>query len=291
LVSNFNNYKNLQGTGTTIVKVDGSGTPSVFYHAPPGTGLTTALAVLKTGYVLVGNVPTTDGTVGTISAGSLIILDSSGTVVETLTDDVLLDGPWDCTVIDNGLDVKLFVSNVLSGDVTRINVHISPNGLPPTVESETVIASNYSTRPNSAALVLGPTGLAYDAVSDTLYVASTADNAIYEVPGAAYRGGTTGRGGLVYKDNKHLRGPLGLVFAPNGDLITSNGDATNANPNFPSELVEFTTAGKFVDQRSVDKSGEGGAFGIALESQLGGVNRFAAVDDITNTVDVWIQGP
>ena len=38
----------------------------------------------------------------------------------------------------------------------------------------------------------------------------------------------------------HLRGPLALVFAPDGNLITSNGDAVNPDPTQPSEIVEFT---------------------------------------------------
>ena len=36
-----------------------------------------------------------------------------------------------------------------------------------------------------------------------------------------------GTGTVIYKDGTHLHGPLGLVLAPNGDLITSNGDAVN----------------------------------------------------------------
>jgi hypothetical protein len=51
-------------------------------------------------------------------------------------------------------------------------------------------------------------------------------------------------------------------------------------------MVEFTTAGVFVAQRSVDASGSGGAFGIALTSSSM-TARFAAVDDINNTLDVW----
>ncbi len=35
----------------------------------------------------------------------------------------------------------------------------------------------------------------------------------------------------------HLHGPFGLVLAPNGDLITANGDAVNGDPTQPSELV------------------------------------------------------
>ena len=65
LVSNFNNSANLQGTGTTIVRVSSSGQPFVFFAGPPhpmgssGLGLSTALAVLKGGFVIVGNVPST----------------------------------------------------------------------------------------------------------------------------------------------------------------------------------------------------------------------------------------
>jgi hypothetical protein len=75
LVSNFNNAINaggLQGTGTTIVRVTPGGQVSLFFNGnpngkpPPTLGLTTALGVLSRGFVLVGNVPTSDGTFGTI---------------------------------------------------------------------------------------------------------------------------------------------------------------------------------------------------------------------------------
>jgi hypothetical protein len=60
LVSNFNDSNNIQGTGTTIVKVTPGGIASVFFQGPKGLGLTTALGILKACFVLVGNVPTTD---------------------------------------------------------------------------------------------------------------------------------------------------------------------------------------------------------------------------------------
>src|SRR5262249_2607156 len=52
-----------------------------------------------------------------------------------------------------------------------------------------------------------------------------------------------------------------------------------------SELVEFTPAGQFVSQFSIDAS-QGGAFGLAV-SKVGGFLRLAAVEDVTNSVDVW----
>jgi hypothetical protein len=57
LVSNFNNSANQQGTGTTIVRIGADGSFSTFFTTPnatpggPGTGLSTALAVLKKGFV------------------------------------------------------------------------------------------------------------------------------------------------------------------------------------------------------------------------------------------------
>ena len=111
LVSNFNNIDNTQGTGTTIVRITPKGQVSTFFTST-STGLDTALAVLKSGFVIVGNVPTTDGTFGTIQPGSLQILNSSGTVVKTLTDSTFLAEPWDLTVNDQGDHVQVFVSNL-----------------------------------------------------------------------------------------------------------------------------------------------------------------------------------
>ena len=78
-----------------------------------------------------------------------------------------------------------------------------------------------------------------------------------------------------------------LAFAPNGDLLTSNGDAVNPDPMGlqNSEIVEFTIQGKFVDQFQVDTA-IGAAFGFASETVCDKV-IFAAVDDGTNVLDIW----
>jgi uncharacterized protein (TIGR03118 family) len=283
LVSNFNNSDNVQGTGTTIVQITPDGQQSVFFQGDPGLGLTTALGVLKSGFVIVGNVPTSAD--GTVQQGSLLILDSNGNVVTQVSDSALLDGPWDLAINDQGNQAQVFVSNVLSGTVTRINLHI-PNGGTPIIESETQIASGYAHFPDPNALVVGPTGLAFDPVRDLLYVASTGDNAIYAIPNAAITQHDHGLGRLVFQDDTHLHGPLGLVLAPNGDLIAANGDAVNPDPNNSNELVEFTPQGQFVSQFQLDNGPAGAPFGIAVSS-AGGLLRFAAVDDDTNTLTVW----
>jgi hypothetical protein len=292
LVSNFNNSANLQGTGTTIVAVTPSGQASVFFQGsstPGALGLTTALGVLRDGFVLVGSVPTLDGTSATVQApGKLLILDRHGNQVLSLSDAEVLDGPWDLTILDEGEHAAVFVSNVLSGTVTRLELEVSEDGHRIGVESATQIASGYLHRTDPAALLIGPTGLAYDSREDILYVASTGDNAVFAIKKARRRQSDAGKGKLIYKDNVHLHGPLALVLAPNGDLITSNGDAVNSDPNQPSEIVEFTPSGRFVAQLPVDSSGQqGGAFGIALAVEDNQI-RFAAVDDISNTLKVWV---
>jgi len=286
LVSNFNSAANLQGTGTTIVSISPEGAQSLFFQGPAGLGLSTALGVLRRGVVLVGNVPTTDGMSDTVGQGSLIAIDRHGKQIASFTDATLLDGPWDLTLIDLGARAIVFVSNVLNGSVSRLTLDISENGEHVSVQSAAQIATGYLFRTDPAALVVGPTGLAFDCRKGTLFVASTGDNAIYSIKDAWARWKPVNKGDLVYEDNAHLRGPLGLVLAPNGHLITTNGDAVNGDPTQPSEMVEFTQSGHFIAQYSVDLGGQGGAFGLALQTE-GDKLRLAAVDDVVNTLETW----
>ena len=285
LVSNFNNGSNLQGTGTTIVQLRPRGplappgTANVFFTSPHG-GLSTALGVLRNGFVIVGNVPTMDGTIATIGQGALQVIDRHGQLVQTWTDAKFLDGPWDLAVDDDGNRALIFVSNVLNGTVSRLDVAVGAKGL--TLQSKTIIGSGYPHVPNAAALILGPTGLAFDEGTDTLFVASTADNTVYAIPHAGSRSTPVTRGAVVFADS-HLRGPLALRFAPNGHLLAANGDAVNADVLHPSEIVEFTTWGQFVREYNVDSS-QGGAFG--LDTLPEGPFNYAVIDDVTNSLTV-----
>ncbi|WP_236002262.1 NHL repeat-containing protein [Paraburkholderia elongata] len=291
LVSNFNNAQNpqgtgnLQGKGTTIVKIVPNGTPATFFQGPARLGLSTALGVLRAGFVLVGSVPTKDGTSATIQPGSLLVINRSGSQIAEWTPTMAkINGPWDLTIFDQGDHAKVFVSNVLDGTVTRLDVSVDDGGVH--LNRATKIASGYTFRSDPAALVVGPTGLAYDPQRDVLYVASTADNAIFAVFGAGNSQHDGSKGVLIYADNAHLRGPIAMTLGPNGHLFVANGDAVNADPKQPSEIVEFTPQGRFVAQLSIDPAPDG-AFGIAFAQPQHEFVRFAAVDDNTNTVTVW----
>jgi hypothetical protein len=282
LVSNYNNNQNLQGTGTTIVDFR-AGQQTLFFHAPAGSGLSTGLAVLKAGFVLVGNMPTTDGTSNTVKPGSLIAINPQGLVVWTYANKQEINGPWDFTVFDQGSRATVFISNVLSGSIERLVLGLNHGAV--SVLSATQISSNYTHRGDPAALEVGPTGLAYDANRDTLYVASADDNAIYAMPDATQVAQNGLRGFRIYSDNLHLHGALALTLAPNGNLICSNNDVINAVAGQPSELVEFTRGGVFVAERSVDPN-LGGSFGLAFGTVSGKIT-FAAVDDNTSSLEVW----
>lgn len=149
----------------------------------------------------------------------------------------------------------------------------------------TTIASGYTVQPNVAAVVVGPTGLAFDGRNDTLYVASTGDNSIYAISNSDRATRTVQRGRLVFAGSQ-LRGPLALRLAPNGDLLTANGDAVNADTAHPSEIVEFTPSGRFVREYNVDAS-QGGAFGLDALVDSDGAPNYAVVDDVTNSVAVY----
>lgn len=60
----------------------------------------------------------------------------------------------------------------------------------------------------------------------------------------------------------------------------------NADPEHPSEIVEFTKFGQFVREYNVD-AGQGGAFGLDAVSDSDGGFNYAAIDDVTNSLSVY----
>lgn len=295
LVSNFNNVQNLQGTGTTIVQISPAGVVSLFATIDPtrvgnacpgGVGLTTALSVLDRGWVIVGSLPAgPDGTSAEAKAGCLLVLDSHGSVVETLKGDGI-NGPWDMTSVDSGDTAILFVTNVLNGNVTqgadhvvhagtvlRIGLEVPEPGYGvPRPVSTTVIGSGFDEIADPAALIIGPTGMALS-WDGTLYVADTHNNRIAAIPDALVRK-TSALTGRTVSTGSALNGPLGLTIAPNGDVLTANAGDGN--------LVETTPDGNQIAVRTADTAtGAGSLFGLAV---VPGGHGVYFVDDGDNTL-------
>ena len=296
LVSNFNDKGNAQGTGTTIVEVAPNGSVRVFAQinaahlpgsCPGGIGLTTALSILGNDWVVVGSLPTVAGNPATAKAGCLLVLNSDGRVVETFHGHGI-NGPWDMTAVGGRLSSALFVTNVLNGTVAangkvvrrgtvlRLTVTTPERGLPRLI-ADTTIGSGFPEETNSAALVIGPTGVGLGR-NKTLFVADTLGNRIAAIPDALLRGRSAGTG-LTVSRNGALRGPLGVAIAPNGDVLAVN--------SLNGSLVEVKPNGGQVAVKKLDTSGSpagaGALFGLAVAPRGSGVYF---VDDATNTLDL-----
>jgi hypothetical protein len=294
LVSNFNNSKNLQGTGITIVQITAGGQRTVFAHiskstlpgpCPGGVGLTTALDILPGGWVVVGSLPTKNGMSATAKAGCLIVVNRWGQPAETLSGHGI-NGPWDMTAASYGGFAALFVTNVLNGTVaaspkvvhkgTVLRLVLKLQGSnPPVLVGRTVIGSGFAERTDPAALVVGPTGVGLNA-RGTLFVADSVSNRITRIRNAVFRHHSAGTGSVVISGGR-LNTPLGLIIAPNGDVLTVNGG--------DGRLVETTPAGMQIAHRFLDTSGSpkgaGALFGLALKPYHGGIYY---VDDAVNTL-------
>jgi hypothetical protein len=120
---------------------------------------------------------------------------------------------------------------------------------------------------------------------DTLFVNSTIENLVYQVRHAGRAKNVQGPGRILFADQTHLHGPLGLALAPNGDLLIANGDVTNADPNQPSEIVEITQKGQFVGQFSTFNQ-TAAPFGIGV-GVSGNAVTVGVVNDDNNTINVY----
>ena len=150
------------------------------------------MTMLKSGWIIVGSTPSTDGTTKTKGDGCVLVFDSSGQLVATWSGPMIND-PWgNMAMIDNGTSATLFVSmagfgvpgpdvldsttgytvTVHKATVLRLELSI-PEGRPPVLVSQTVIADGFSQRADRDNFLFGPTGLAL-APDNTLYVTGRA---------------------------------------------------------------------------------------------------------------------
>jgi hypothetical protein len=103
------------------------------------------------------------------------------------------------------------------------------------------------------------------------------NNRIAENPFPIWRQTTARTGGTITKGGS-LNDPLGLTVAPNGDILTANGD--------DGYMVQTTPDGLQVAKTLLDSSGSppgsGALFGLAAVGQT-----VYYVDDATNTLNLF----
>jgi hypothetical protein len=302
LVDNFNDISNLQGTGTSIVGYRPSTketylfarVPKGLAQCPGGVGLSTAMAILKTGWVIVGSTPSKDGTTATKGDGCVLVLDPNGQVVAVWSGPTIND-PWgDMAVVDNGSSATLFISMagfglpaptvidretglpVVKREATVLRLEVSiPEGKPPVLLSQTVVGSGFAARADRDNFLLGPTGLALGP-DHTLYVTDGLDNVITAIPDAVTRTESAGTGRVVTQ-GQLLSWPLAMTLSPEGHLLVCNGK--------DGRLVEVDpVAGKQIyaqwinNDQAQSPPGNGDLFGIAMTPD--GHGFYYVMDDV-----------
>lgn len=306
LIGNFNDISNLQGTGTTIVDYNPATkqislfakVPKNLPGCPGGIGLTTAMAVLKSGWVIIGSTPSQDGTTNTKGTGCLVVIDNQGKAVSTITGPNI-NGPWgNMAVVDNGKTATLFVSNagfdlpspdkrdpdtglpviLNKANVLRLGLSI-PEGKPPAVVSETIVADGLAARADKDVFMIGPTGLALAPDGTTLYVSDALNNRIVAVDNATTRKDSAGTGREIVKGGL-LKRPLAMTLTPEGHLLVTN--ATNGQVVEIDPLAGKTLYAQWIDNdQAQSPPGNGDLFGLAMTPDGKG---FYYVEDDMNTL-------
>ena len=280
LVTNFNNNGNLQGLGTTIVDWNPAtrrlttfaSIPRHLPQCPGGVGMTTAMYMLKTGWTIVGSLPSQDGTTATKGSGCLLVLDPQGEVAGSIAGPNI-NGPWgNIAAAERGDTATLFVSmtgfgvgapgtaQVNTATVVRLEL-ATPANAAPRVTSQTVVASGFGAKADADVFVIGPTGLALSPRGD-LYVSDALGNRIVAIPDALTRTTSAGTGREVTKDG-FLKRPLAMAVAPNGHLLVINalnGQVVEVNAEAGHQLYA-----QWIDPNKAQQPpGSGDLFGIAM---------------------------
>jgi hypothetical protein len=288
LVDNFNNISNLQGTGSTIIAYRPATKqtslfarlPQNLAQCPGGIGMTTAMTVLKSGWVIVGSTPSTDGTTRTRGDGCLLVFDANGALA-TVWAGPSINGPWgNIATIDHGDSATLFISMAGFGitapdvkdeatgfpvtlhqaTVLRLELQI-PSGQKPVIKTQTVVGDGFSARADKDVFLIGPTGVALGP-DGTLYVSDALENRIVAIADAATRTTSGGTGRVVTQD-KLLQRPLALIATQAGHLLVvngKNGQVVEIDPVAGQQLYA-----QWIDANQAQQPpGNGDLFGIAL---------------------------
>ena len=177
------------------------------------------------------------------------------------------------TAVDHGRTAVLFVTNVLNGTVAakgevvkrgtvvRLELSLPSNGQ--ATRGEQPRDRDGLSRAHRSGGADRRSDRGRDGPHGTLYVADSAANRVAAVPQAMTRMSALGGGGMTVSTQGSLNDPLGLMIAPNGDVVTANGG--------DGKFVETSPAGTQVAVKNLIPNGGGDLFGLALAPSHRGI--------------------
>lgn len=259
VVCNFNDDRNDQGTGTTIVAL----------HPHPGA---TPIRIAQSGDLRGCNAialgPTDNIWAAAFASNHNPIVSPAGALLTTIPAFAWRHpfgeafspkvGPF-----GNG---AFYETNASDGSIVRIN--LTSSGF-----TFDVIATGFAVNGGPPGGILGPSGLQYDADRDALDVIDGADNSVTVlrhvstipaggviVHGATFTGPAAAFAQRIFA-GPPLNGPISSALLPDGHLAIGN----TLDPAGTNLMVEITPAGKLVATKNVDMGASGALFGMVAD--------------------------
>ena len=279
VVCNFNDKKNVQGTGFTIVAL----------HPKPGS---------KASLVTYGKTlwdatrwrsdPADDIWAAAWTANDNPIISATGKLEGNIKGKPFNHPFGQIFASPTSGSPAFYESNAGDGTVVRINL-----GSKFTFD---VIAKGFAVNHGMPGSIFAPSGLAYDASIDTLYIVDGTNNTVVafdKVSTIPNDGIQVEKGGLKFKgpsadqarvlfSGAPLNGPISSALLANGNLAVGN----TSNPSGQNIIVEISRTGKVLATRNVDKGALGAIFGMVATGRSATDTKLYFNDDNHNELRV-----
>ncbi|MBV8344120.1 MAG: hypothetical protein JO190_03880 [Candidatus Eremiobacteraeota bacterium] len=279
VVCNFNDKKNVQGTGFTIVAL----------HPKPGSK-PTLVSHSKTlvGCDALALGPADDIWAAAFSADDNPIISASGKLEGNIKGKPFNHPFGQIFAQPTSGSAAFYESNAGVGTVVRINL-----GSKFTFD---VIARGFAVNHGKPGSIFAPSGLAYDASIDTLYIVDGTNNTvvafskvstipnggiIVEKGGLKFKGPSAGQARVLFA-GAPLNGPISSALLANGNLVVGN----TTNPSGQNIMVELSRSGKVLATRNVDKGAPGSIFGMVATGKSAADTKLYFNDDNNNDLRV-----
>ena len=278
VVCNFNAKSNVQGTGYTIVAL----------HPHPGS----KPRLVSSDKTLVGCNALALAPGNYIWAAAFVandnpVLGPTGALVQNIKGKPL-NRPFGQAFSPTSGGV-FYESNAGNGTIVRFNV---------SARTADVIATGFAVNHGKPGSILGPSGLSYDATSDTLYVVDGMSNTLVALAnvgtmpaggvkvgsnGMTFSGPSASSARLVFA-GKPLNGPISSALLPGGKSIVLG---NTLDPNGKNLMIEIaTSSGKLLDVKNVDTGAAGSLFGIVATGTTAADTKLYFNDDNNNNLEV-----